>query len=121
MSLCVLLGAGFSAAAGLPVMNSIFTDGVLPAHKASEINQLQLAKSNFNTWMIENPDGNTEKWLRFLYETRTTNLFGHTDCDHWFGAVKYILRKVSEIKEPKHAPYYYGCLLYTSPSPRDRG
>ena len=44
------------------------------------------------------------------------------------------LREVSDTKHPKHDPFaeellrkdvkvgiYYGCLLYTSPSPRDRG
>jgi len=108
MTLCVLLGAGFSAAAGLPMMSGLFLGGELPPHKPTEAPQLRKVKADFDLWLSENPEGKTEKWLELLYSNRSVDLFGRTNCDKWFGALKYILRRLAEVSEPNHAPYYYG-------------
>ena len=114
-SVTALLGAGFSAAAGLPMANQIFDDESLPPHKSSERSELLEVVRDYKSWLAENPDASVEEWLLSVYDNISFDLFAEPIVNKkWQSALKFLLRRLSENTDADHSPYYYGVSRYQS-------
>lgn len=113
VSTAVFLGAGFSAAAGLPLAGSMFDSGALPPHRKTEETWLEATREGFKIWRLDNPDCSVEEWLLSIYSAQTSDLFGELQfSDNWKSALSFLLRNLAEVAKPDTEPYYYGISRY---------
>jgi hypothetical protein len=62
----IIAGAGFSAAAGLPLGNALLQSSNVPVDKLLGLRLREVARS-FEEWRSHNPNGTAEEFLGFLY------------------------------------------------------
>ncbi len=65
-SVCCVLGAGYSCAAGLPVTAQLFEEDVYISSRAAQT-RFERVWRDYDSWREENADRNVEEYLRDLY------------------------------------------------------
>lgn len=105
----IILGAGFSRAAGLPLASEIFASAEFPPSRSeTDRKQMEGVKSAFETWKKNNPDRSTEEWLALLYDDRENPLSNMLHQTSWEFALQYVLRRLSLVRNAHPDPYYHG-------------
>jgi hypothetical protein len=107
MPVCLILGAGFSRAAGLPLTSELFDVPVDPANR-------QAPAAAYQEWKQQNPAGNAETWLGLLYAERDDPLYSRVNyCSTWDDAIAFAIQRLVRIKGAGPRPYYHGiCTFY---------
>ncbi|MBV8858475.1 MAG: hypothetical protein JOZ02_16195 [Acidobacteria bacterium] len=101
----VILGAGFSYVAGLPLTKDLFETSILPSTKSDKAKRNhEEVMAAWKVWKKENPEGNAEQWLRLLYENRGFALLGTT----WENALNFAMARLVKLPPGRNAAYYHG-------------
>jgi NAD-dependent SIR2 family protein deacetylase len=104
----VILGAGFSCAAGLPLTNALFdTDQIPPALSLKVRERHKDVLWAWKAWRHEHPDQGAEIWLKQLYDNRDLPAEGAD----WNSAVRFMLGRLALISDADKAPYLHGITL----------
>jgi hypothetical protein len=112
MHTAVVLGAGFSCAAGLPLTNQLMA-GDLPLMAGERDRaRMQSVRAAFDAWSAANPEEPTEAWLRAAYDQKDASRTSVRAQADWQDIVQYILRRLSRPKNADAGPYYYGITRY---------
>jgi len=105
MNATLILGAGFSHIAGLPLTKDLFNTPDIPRAKSKDVverfKQVQFAWSK---WKQENSSGTAEEWLRLIYEKKLFASYGAT----WEDALDFAMARLVNLPPGKNAPYYHG-------------
>jgi hypothetical protein len=112
MHTVVVLGAGFSHAAGLPLTNQLLTGDLPLTAGERDRARMQSVRAAFDAWSAANPGKPTETWLREEYDQScASEAAGYAVAD-WQNIIQYILRRVSRPKNANAGSYYYGITRY---------
>jgi hypothetical protein len=115
MSTALILGAGFSYVGGLPLTKDLFVE--LPKFKRGLDEQRMVAvKQAFEAWRASNHDSGPEIWMREMYNQRADAQAMQALGTEWDDIVQYVARRVSNAKNAKAGPYYYGITRHDVPS-----
>lgn len=113
MNSAVILGAGFSYVAGLPLTRELYSSSELPtATSVSSLQSYKSVKASFDNWANKNPNASAEVWLSELYEERENLLQPMIHGTTWDEAVRFALASLVNLPKGKKAPYYYGISTY---------
>lgn len=105
----IVLGAGFSYVAGLPMASQLFATSDLPPTRSQEDKEkMQDVQFAFQAWVASNPRKNAEEWLRVLYTDKDYPLSKMIHGTIWEDAVGFGLRRLTTVKSAHPEPYYYG-------------
>jgi len=64
---CCIIGAGYSYAGGLPLINELFEEKVLMASRGSR-RRFEEVWRDYDIWRVDNPERDAEEYLRDIYE-----------------------------------------------------
>lgn len=106
----VILGAGFSYAAGLPLTRDLFDVNVMPPRaqsKAAEVDYDEVRRA-FARARNEDPLLTAESWLAQLYAERQSPLQRMLFGTRWDQAIRYALARLVVLPKGSNAHYYYG-------------
>jgi hypothetical protein len=109
----IILGAGFSYVAGLPLTSELFSTSNLPPVRSVEDRANMAAVLDaFSSWRATNPNGNAESWLKVLYDDRDYPLSLMAYGTNWEHAARFALRQLTQLKNAHPGAYYYGITRY---------
>ncbi len=106
----IVLGAGFSFAAGLPLTKDLFNCGsVVPRAQspAAGMNNAQVL-SAYESWTEKHPSSSAEEWLLELYKMRDDALQEMIQGTSWSKAVRFALARLVELPPGSNTHYYFG-------------
>jgi hypothetical protein len=111
MDTVVILGAGFSRVAGLPLTNNLFDCGnILPpvTHPSMTDDYIQVIDA-YKRWRAANQNESAEVWMNELYSGREMGFVRLKYGTDWWHVVRFVLaRLVDDTPESRNAPYYHG-------------
>lgn len=108
METAVILGAGFSFAAGLPLTRSLFDCGLPQAQSSSAAeNHAQVAFA-YQRWKSGHPSATAEEWLRELYDLRDDGLQAMSQGTTWDKAIRFALSRLVDLPKGSNSHYYFG-------------
>lgn len=110
MSSCVILGAGFSFAAGLPLTSQLFLpEGVLPRSQSKAVarDHPQVGAA-YSQWKRDNPHKGAEEWLAVLFRERENGLQEMLHGTSWEKALRFALSRLVDLPPGKNTHYYHG-------------
>lgn len=115
MVTALILGAGFSRSAGLPLTRDLFNSRELPPSKSEQdrIGLEEVAEAH-DFWKASHPNESAEVWLKGIFESGKNSkaLFGTT----WENAIQFALRRLVRVQNAHPDPYYHGiCTAYVHP------
>ena len=109
----IVLGAGFSYVAGLPLTSQLFSTTELPPVRSRKDEERMLdVLLAFKAWGNDNPSGTAEEWLRVLYTDKNNPLSNMIHRTTWENAVGFGLRRLTTVKNAHPEAYYYGISRY---------
>lgn len=115
MESAIILGAGFSYVAGLPLTRQLFEGSTLPqsvSQSSAQSDKEVLA--SYNAWAASKSAPNAEAWMAELYQERNNPLQPMLQGTTWDDAVRFALRRLVKLPKGKNAPYYYGISTFQS-------
>jgi hypothetical protein len=110
MHTAVVLGAGFSHAAGLPLTNQLLAGDLPLTAGERDCVRMRSVRAAFDAWSAANPGEPTEAWLRVAYDQRDSS--GPSVGADWQDIIQYVLRRLSRPRNADAGPYYYGITRY---------
>ena len=116
METAVILGAGFSLVAGLPLTRNLFDCGpTLPrAQSASAAENNAQVNCAYQQWKTEHPSATAEEWLCELYEHRDDGLQEKLQGTTWDKAIRFALSRLVDLPKGSKSHYYFGICTYRS-------
>lgn len=109
-SLSVILGAGFSFGAGLPLTRDLFRSDGIPAF-SSPTGEAQHRRvlDSYKEWEAQNPNQNAELWLAHIYSRHESER-----SVPWTWVLRFALSRLTPFVEGKEVlPYHYGICTST--------
>jgi len=106
----VILGAGFSHAAGLPLVRDLFDLGASSPRAQSKAAQESYEKVRWAFARVQRHDPSlaAESWLAELYRERVNPLQEMLFGTRWDDAIRYALARLIALPKGSNAHYYYG-------------
>lgn len=109
----IILGAGFSYVAGLPLASQLFSTTELPPARSEEDKERMLdVLVAFEAWRSNNSGGTAEEWLRELYPDKDNPLSKMIHKTSWEDAIGFGLRRLTTVRNAHPGAYYYGISRY---------
>ncbi|MGC1415463.1 MAG: SIR2 family protein [Candidatus Acidiferrum sp.] len=110
METAVILGAGFSRVAGLPLTRNLFEmgEGLPRFQSATAENSHREVFRAYQSWRQTHPDANAEQWLRELYDFRDDGLQQISQGTTWSKAIRFALARLVDLPAGKNSHYYHG-------------
>lgn len=106
--IAVILGAGFSHAAGLPLLGDLFSTTDTPKSRSKALHEDNLdVLWAWNAWCRGNPEGNAEVWLKHLYDAQGLPSSGVD----WEEALRFMLGRLALVGDSPKAAYHHGITL----------
>lgn len=111
--LSIILGAGFSYVAGLPLASQLFSTNELPPTRSKRDREKMLdVQSAFQQWESSNIGKTAEEWLRILYADKDNPLSNMLYGTSWEDAIGFGLRRLTTVKDAHPGAYYFGISRY---------
>jgi hypothetical protein len=105
----LILGAGFSRVAGLPLTRSLFETNELPRHiSTAAADRHKQVMHAWRIWISANPDGNAEEWLAQLYDPGLRGAEALVHRTSYQNAIDFALARLVQLPPGKNAHYYHG-------------
>ena len=107
--LVILLGAGFSHAAGLPLAANLFSAGALPrAQTPLTERRHREVMSAYVAWAGGQKNPRAEEWLKELYTERRNPNQRAIQGATWGDALRFLLSRLTPLPAGTNQHYYYG-------------